>query len=46
MAFELVPSSFWSFPRFPSLLDEEDLWPAITSSGGLSISEDERNVRV
>jgi len=47
MAFDLIPSSFWSFPsfRFPSLWEEEkELTVGVPS--GLSVSEDEKSVYV
>lgn len=44
---DLIPSSFFRFPRFPSLLDDDDDWGLTTTSqGNLSVSEDEKNVYV
>ncbi len=45
MAFDIVPSSFWRFPRFPSIWDDDE-WLMPTSSTGLSISEDDKNIYV
>ncbi len=49
MAFDLIPSRLLSFPsmRMPSIWDDEDEWFTTPStSSGLSISEDEKNVYV
>lgn len=46
MTFDLTPRDIFSFPnfRFPSLMDDAQDW--ITTSSGLSISEDENNVYI
>ena len=48
MAFDLIPSSFWSFPafRFPSLWEDEERGLITGISNNLSVSEDEKNVYV
>lgn len=44
---DLIPRSFWRFPRVPSLWDEdEDMWLTTTTPSGLSISEDDKHVYV
>lgn len=44
MAMSIVPHSLL---RLSSLLDDEDMWPAVgTSSTGLEVTEDEQNVYV
>lgn len=48
MAFDLIPSRFFSFPsmKMPSIWnDEEDMLTPVTPSG-LSVSEDEKHVYV
>lgn len=49
MAFDLIPSSFWSFPSFrmPSVFseDEDDL-VNVSAPSGISISEDDKKVYV
>lgn len=44
---DLVPSSFWNFPSFriPSLWEDEEDWVRNTA-GGVSVSEDEKNIYV
>ncbi len=43
----LVPSSFFNFPRVPSLWDEdEDFWSMSSTPSGLTVSEDEKNVYI
>lgn len=42
----LVPRSFFDFPRFPSLWDEEDFWSLSSVPSGLSVSEDDKHVYV
>lgn len=44
MAFDLVPSRFWSFPTLRSWEEEED-WISSPSTG-VSISEDDKNVYI
>ena len=49
MAYDLVPSSLFSFPgfRFPALWNEDDEWLNTTAApSGLSVSEDDENVYV
>lgn len=51
MAFDLVPSTFWSFPSFriPSLwedLEEEEKELTRGIPSGLSVSEDDKNIYV
>jgi len=48
MAFDLIPSSFWTFPafRFPSLWEEEEKELTAGVPSGLSVSEDEKNIYV
>lgn len=48
MAFDLIPSNFWTFPsfRFPSLWEEEEKEIISGIPSGLSVSEDERNIYV
>lgn len=44
MAMSIVPSSFL---RLSSLLEDEDMWPAVGSgASGLAVTEDEQNVYV
>jgi len=43
----LVPRSFFEFPRFPSLWEDEDgFWGTASVPSGLSVSEDEKHVYV
>lgn len=43
----LVPRSFFDFPRIPNLWDEEeDFWSLASLPSGLSVSEDENHVYV
>lgn len=44
---DLVPGSFWRFPRFPSIWDEDEDWGlTVSPPSGLSISEDDKHVYV
>ncbi len=45
MSFDITPFSLWR-TRFPSVWDDEDWDIAPASSGGVSISEDDKNVYV
>jgi len=47
MISDLVPKSFWAFPSIRPWFDDEDWSTSLpTSSSGLSISEDEKNVYI
>ncbi len=49
MARDIVPSSFWNFPRLrlPSIWEDEDDWtPMANMPGGVSISEDDKSIYV
>jgi len=49
MVTDITPSSFWNFPRLrlPSIWEDEDDWTPMSSMpGGISISEDEKNIYV
>jgi len=48
MAIDIVPSSLWRFPslRSVSLLDEDDNFASVPSTGGLTIAEDEEHIYV
>lgn len=44
---DLIPGSYFRFPRFPSLIDDDDDWGlASTTPSNLSISEDTQHVFV
>lgn len=44
MKLSLIPRPFWNLP---SLIDDEDFWTSgLSSTSGVSISEDEKNVYV
>lgn len=43
----LVPRSFFEWPRLPSLWDEdEDFWSLSSSPSGLQVSEDDKHVYI
>jgi len=47
MITDLVPKSFWAFPSIKPWFDDEDWLTSLPSStSGLSVSEDEKNVFV
>lgn len=46
MAFDLIPSSFLNFPRFPATLSDDDDWMATSAPSGVSVSEDDKHVYV
>ncbi len=47
MAFDITPRSFWTFPTMRSLMDEvDDLVVSPSSTSGLSVAEDDKNVYV
>lgn len=46
MSFDLVPGSFFNFPRFPSIISDDEDWLTSAAPSGISISEDEKHVFV
>lgn len=47
MAFDLIPKSFWAFPSLRPWFEDEDWISNLpTTSSGLSVSEDDKNVYV
>jgi HSP20 family protein len=47
MSYDVLPTKFMSFPRFPSIWNDDDDWLTTPSSpSGLSISEDEAKVYI
>jgi len=46
MAVDIVPTSFWRFPLARSIWDDTDDMPALNTSSGVSISENDEHVFV
>lgn len=47
MSFDLVPKSFWAFPSLRPWFEDEDWLGSLpTTTSGLSVSEDDKNIFV
>lgn len=46
MAFDLIPKSYWSYPKLINWDDDDDWLSFPSNPGGLSVSEDDKNVYV
>jgi len=46
MAYDLIPTSLFNFPRFPSVFSDDDDWLSAAAPSGVSISEDDKHVFV
>lgn len=46
MAFDIIPGSFMSFPRIPSVFSDDDDWITSAAPSGVSISEDDTHVYI